>query len=109
MFSVHVGIAPMRQFQRVPTTYNTVKRRETILKLTLIKYHAHLQHFKLPINVKIHVTTRGIWKALGMVFYLSNRFTNPIMFSIILKNYLSSMLWHISHEDVIMQTRNNLL
>ena len=27
--------------------------------------------------------TRGIWKVLSMVFYLSNRFTNPIMFGII--------------------------
>ena len=37
--------------------------------------------------------TRGIWKVLSMVFYLSNRFTNPIIFGIILKSYLSSMLW----------------
>ena len=41
MLSVHVGIASMRQFQRVPTTYDTEKRRETILKSTLIKYNAH--------------------------------------------------------------------
>ena len=36
----------------------TEKRRETILKLTLIKpiIFASLQHVKLPINVKIHVT-----------------------------------------------------
>ena len=34
-----------------------------------------------------------------MVFYLSNQFTNPIMFGIILKNYLSSMLWHKFHKD----------
>ena len=38
--------------------------------------------------------TRGIWKVLSTVFYLSNRFTKPIMFGIILKSYLSSMLWH---------------
>ena len=38
--------------------------------------------------------TRGIWKVLSMVFYLSNRFTNLIMFGIILKSYLFSMLWH---------------
>ena len=49
--------------------------------------------------------TRGIWKVLSMVFYLSNRFTNPIMFDIILKNYHSSMLWHKFHGDIIMQTR----
>ena len=48
--------------------------------------------------------TRGIWKVLSMVYYLSNRFTNPIMFGIILKNYSSSMLWHKFHEDIIMQT-----
>ena len=42
MLLVHVGIAStsMRQFQGVPTTYDTEKK-EIILKLTLIKYHAH--------------------------------------------------------------------
>ena len=49
--------------------------------------------------------TRGIWKVLSMVFYLSNRFTNAIMFGISLKSYLSSMLWHKFHEDIIMQTQ----
>ena len=49
--------------------------------------------------------TRGIWKVLSMVFHLSNRFTNPIMFDIILKNDLSSMLWHKFHEDIMIQTR----
>ena len=44
-----------------------------------------------------------------MVFYFSNRFTNPIMFGIILKNYLSSMLGHKFHEDVIMQTRRFII
>ena len=53
--------------------------------------------------------TRGIWKVFSMVLYLSNRFTNPIMFGIILKNYLSSMLLHKFHEDIIMQTRKILL
>ena len=48
--------------------------------------------------------TRGIWKVLSTVFYLSNRFTKPIMFGIILKSYLSSMLWHKFHEDIFMQT-----
>ena len=42
-----------------------------------------------------------------MFFYLSNRFTNPIMFGIILKSYLSSMFWKRIHEDIIMQTRKN--
>ena len=53
--------------------------------------------------------TRGIWKVLSMVLYLSTRFTNPIMFGIILKNYLSSILWHKFHEDIIMQTRKILV
>ena len=49
--------------------------------------------------------TRSIWKVLRMVFYLRNRFSNPIKFGIILKSYLSSILWHKFHEDIIMQTR----
>ena len=40
-----------------------------------------------------------------MVFYLKSRFTNPIMSGIIFKSFLSSMLWHKFHEDIIMQTR----
>ena len=47
----------------------------------------------------------GIWKARSMVFYLSNRFTNPIMCGIMIKSYLSSMLWHLFHEDAIIQRR----
>ena len=38
-----------------------------------------------------------------MVFYLNNRFTNPIMYDIILKSYFSSMLWHKFREDIIVQ------
>ena len=53
----------------------------------------------------ISPNTRGIWKVLSMVFYLSNRFTNPIMFGIILKSYLFSMLPHKFYEDIIMRTR----
>ena len=60
--------------------------------------------YENPIEIT-EVFTRGIWKVLSMVFYLSIRFTNPIMCGIILKNYLSSMLWHIFHKDIIMQTR----
>ena len=52
---------------------------------------------------------RGIWKALSMVFYLSNLFTNPIMFDFILKSYFFSMLWHKFHEDIIMQTGKNII
>ena len=58
---------------------------------------------------EIRLSTRGIWKVLSMVLYLSNRFTNLIMFGIILKSYLSSMLWHKFHEDIIMQIRKILL
>ena len=51
----------------------------------------------LMFNLKISVLAstivtgiaRGIWKVLSMVFYLRNRFTNPIMLGIILKCYLS--------------------
>ena len=49
--------------------------------------------------------TRGICKVLIIVFHLSNRFTNPIMFGIILKNYLSSMLLRKFYEDIVMQTQ----
>ena len=52
---------------------------------------------------------RGIWKILRMLFYLSDLFLNPIMFGIILKSYISSMLWHKYHEDIIMQTQKILL
>ena len=58
---------------------------------------------------KSRCDTRGIWKVLSMVLYLSNRFTNPIVFVIILKSYLSSMLWHKFHEDIIMQTQKIVL
>ena len=34
-------------------------------------------------NAHSVLITRGIWKVLSMVFYLSNRFTNPNMFGII--------------------------
>ena len=60
-------------------------------------------------QVVLDCITRGIWKVLSMALYLSNRFTNPIMFGIILKSYLSSMLWHNFNEYIIMQTRKILL
>ena len=60
-------------------------------------------------NLEEKDSTRGIWKVLSMVFYLSNRFTKPIIFGIILKSHLSSMLWHKFHEDNIMQKRKILL
>ena len=55
------------------------------------------------------VHTRGIWKVLSMVLYLSNWFTNPMMFGIILKSYLFSMLWHKFNEYIMMQTRKYIL
>ena len=60
-----------------------------------------IMHFL--VNASLH--TRGIWKVLSMVFYLGNQFTNLIMFGIILKSYLFSMLWHKFHEDIIMHTQ----
>ena len=64
--------------------------------------------FVFQVNVKFLSNTRGIWKDLSMFvlfFYLSNRFTNPIMFGTILKSRIFSMLWHKFHDDIIMQTR----
>ena len=61
-------------------------------------------------HVQINSTcTRGIWKVLSMVFLLSNRYIHPIMFGIILKSYLSSMLWQNFHEDIIMLTRKIII
>ena len=51
MLKVHIGIASMRQFQCVPTTYVT-----EILKYTLNKYQIHWLSFKrlkLPISFKM--------------------------------------------------------
>ena len=63
----------------------------------------------LIVKVRLSRSTRGIWKVLSMVFYLSNRFTKPIMFVNILKSHSFSMLWHKFHEDIITQTRKFLL
>ena len=51
----------------------------------------------------------GIWNVLSMVIYLSNRFTNPIMFGTILKSRPFTTLWHKFQEDIIMQTGKILL
>ena len=64
--------------------------------------------FNLDCLIRVH-TTRGIWKVLSMVIYLSNRLTNPFMFDIILKSHLFSMLWHKFHADIMMQTQKILL
>ena len=60
-------------------------------------------------HIKTQTCTRDLWKVLSMVFYLSKRLRNPIMFGTILKSYLSSMLWHKFHEDIMMQARKILL
>ena len=54
----------------------------------------NFQFLSKPFSMVNPWYTRGLWKVLSMVLYLSNRFTNPIMFGIILKSYLSSLLWH---------------
>ena len=52
------------------------------------------------------VFIRGAFgKFLAWSFISVTDFTDPIMFGIILKSYLSSMFWHNFHEDIIMQTR----
>ena len=56
-------------------------------------------------QISFNLNNWGIWKVRSMVIYLSNRFTNPIMFCIISKNHIFSMLCHILHEVIIIQTR----
>ena len=58
--------------------------------LIVSKFHKETHYPKGQEN-KIY-TTRGIWKVLNMVFYLINRFTNPIIFGIILTSYFFSIL-----------------
>ena len=57
MLYVHIGIASMRQFQCVPTTYVT-EIKETILKYTLNKYHVNwlssFKDLKLPISMSLN-------------------------------------------------------
>ena len=57
----------------------------------------HLLKYLFGICVR---SKRGIWKVRSTVFYLSYRFTNPIMFGNVLKGYISSMLWHKFHENI---------
>ena len=97
----------------IPTTHPSRTQPHTHPKYTLesIQFSLLPQIFFFNLITSASgIHTRGIWKVLlSMVFYLSNRFTNPIRFDIILKNYLSSMLLHKFHEDIIMQTRQILL
>ena len=59
----------------------------------MLKTAHDVWHFRIrSVNHKKELRTRGIWKVHSMVFYLSNRLTNPYMSGITLKLYLSSML-----------------
>ena len=68
-------------------------------------YNLNLNHYIHKVLTSMLLHTRGIWKVFSMVFYLSNRFTNPVMFGFIWKNYLSPIIWHNFHKDIILQTR----
>ena len=93
--------------------YINAIRGTNLAAVSLIFLFEYLQFYCVRVDMRLRragkCTTRGIWKVLSMVLYLSNRFTDPIMFGLILKRYLSSMLWHKFYEDIIMQTRNILL
>ena len=67
-----------------------------------------VSHFATSKRLNTEIT-RGIWKVLSMIFYLRNRFTNLIMFGIILKSYIFAILWHKFHEDIIIQKWTILL
>ena len=52
MLQVHIGIASMRQFQCVPTTYVT-KIKETYFEIYTKQVSASFKHLKLPFSIKI--------------------------------------------------------
>ena len=87
------------------------------LKKSLFRGYTWLVHYVNVFRINSVITkkswymsnTRGISKVHSMFFYLSNRFTNPIVFGIILMCYLSSMLWHKFHEVVIMHYTKKML
>ena len=71
-------------------------------------YNLDLNHYIHKVLTSMLLHTRGIWKDFSMFFfffYLSNRFTNPVMFVFILKSYFSPIIWHNYHKDIILQTR----
>ena len=68
------------------------------------KYHLPWHNNSDVFESDLMLHTRGIWKVLSMVFYLSDQLKNPIMFRIILKSYFSSLFLHTFHEDVKMRT-----
>ena len=80
------------------------KRQNANLAEQISLFRNELNKFKNK-RARMLDYTRGIWKVLSMAFYLSNRFSNPIMFGTIVKRYLSSMLWHHFHVNIIMQTQ----
>ena len=88
---------------------NEITNLKTItVKCAYIKINNGIQTLgNFLLNHSIY--TRGICKVLSMVFNLSNRLTNLIVFAFILKRYFSSMLWHKFDEDIIMQTQKILL
>ena len=59
------------------------------LQFVIVVFPDHT-HLLFSIYILFHIGedlyTRGIWKVLSMVFYLSNRFSNSIMFGTILKS-----------------------
>ena len=58
MSNIHIGIASMKQFQCVPTTY-VIENRETILKFTLTKYHGNCLlniSNSVPISIEMPAT-----------------------------------------------------
>ena len=78
MMLLHIGIASIRQFQRVPAAYITEKIKKCILKFkhlssTMPIVFASLQHVELPVNVKIPVT---IW--LNVHIYVTALASNLI-------------------------------
>ena len=84
---LNIGFLSLGLFQAVLVTHNRLR--------DILKYMFNDED---PIICRVGRThkqkksTRGIWKVLSMAFYLSNQFTNPIMFGIILNNYLSFLL-----------------
>ena len=88
--------------QEVDIKMNTMQNRMNDMEGLV--HHTNMES-SMGKKMKRSVSTRGIWKVLSMVFYLSNRFTKPIKVGIILKSHLFSMLWHKFHEDIIIQTR----
>ena len=65
MLWVHIGIASLRQFYCVPTTYDSGKNEENHFEIDAyqVSYPLYLplyKHAKLPINVKIPVSIRQI-------------------------------------------------